>query len=615
MAIDSKYIFLSSIKARAKRSVELAGCSLNSISKYDKVMDLATRRGFLWQSYEIYGGVAGFYDLGPLGVLLKNNIVELWREYFVKQHQEFVVEIETPIITPAHVFRASGHEEHFTDFAVSCTKCGRLYRADHLIKDVLGMEAEGLSLEELNTIIREKSVRCPACGGELSEVRRFLLLFQTYIGPYSPENLAYLRPEAAQGMFVNFKRVYEVMRRKLPLGIAQIGRVARNEISPRQGPIRLREFTIMEIEFFYDDKNPQADILYHRCQDDKIRILTAEERRRGEDRPIEITPVEAYESKMILSPWLAYWMCIANKFVHALGVPLDRIYFEEKLPEELAHYSKQTFDQIVIVDKWGKLEVSGHAYRHTYDLEQHMKFTKTDLYAVRHLAKPVRIKKKTVRYDKKRILEIFGSQAREVFKVLSKYRSDELLKTLESSSGDSIVVEGIALPKDVFTVVEEEEIQTVEKFVPHVAEPSFGAERLLYVALEYAYTEEDGRVVLKLPPRIAPIKVAVFPLVEKEPIVQMARRVYEMLKEAGFYVIYDESGSIGRRYVRADEIGIPFAITVDYDTITQNDVTIRDRDTRKQIRVPIPDVIKVIERGIKGENILMLGYPVVGSNS
>ncbi len=580
------------------------------VSKYDKVIDLAARRGFLWQSFEIYGGAAGFYDLGPLGVLLKNNIVELWRDYFVKQHQEFVVEIETPIITPAQVFRASGHEEHFTDFAVSCTKCGRVYRADHLVKDVLGIEAEGLKVKELNRLIIENNIRCPVCGGELSEVKAFLLLFQTYIGPYSPENLAYLRPEAAQGMFVNFKRVYEIMRRKLPLGIAQIGRVARNEISPRQGPIRLREFTIMEIEFFYDDKNPQADILYEKCCSEKIRILTAEQRRKRDEKPIEITPVEAYESKLVISPWLAYWMCVSNRFIHALGVPLDRIYFEEKLPEELAHYSKQTFDQIVIVEKWGKLEVSGHAYRHTYDLERHVKYSGADLYALRQLPEPRRIKKRVIKYNKQRILEIFGPRARNVFRALAKYSSDELLRLIESSTG-VIRINGIEIPRDVFEVLDEEEVQAVEKFIPHVAEPSFGAERLLYIALEYAYTEEGSRIVLRFPPRIAPIKAAVFPLVEKEPVVQIAKRIYNMLKEAGLYVIYDDSGSIGRRYMRADEIGVPFAITVDYESVERNDATIRDRDTRKQIRVPIPDIVKVIKQGLEGQNILSLGYPIV----
>ncbi len=585
------------------------------MSKYEKVMELAIRRGFLWQSYEIYGGVAGFYDLGPLGFLLKNNIVELWRDYFVRQHQDFVVEIETPLIAPAIVFRASGHEEHFTDYATQCTRCGRIYRADHLIEEKLKISAEGLTAEELDKLIREHDIRCPSCGGELSPVRKFSLLFQTYIGPYSPENLAYLRPETAQGAFINFKKVYDLMRRRLPLGIAQIGRVARNEISPRQGPIRLREFTIMEIEFFYDDKNPKADILYERCSDEVLNIHTAEARAKGEERWTRIKAAEAYDEGLVKSPWLAYWMCIANRFVKALGVPEDKIYFEEKLPQELAHYSKQTFDQIVIVDRWGRLEVSGHAYRHTYDLERHIAFSKADLYALRELPEPRKIVKRVAKVDKAKVLEIFGKdRAREVFKALASVSSDELLKIVESSPGDKIVVGGVEIPKDVIKVEIVEEVQVVEKFVPHVAEPSFGAERLMYVALEYAYTEDSGRIVLRFPPRIAPIKAVVLPLVEKEPLISIARRVFEDLKKAGLYVMYDESGSIGRRYARADEIGVPLAITIDFDTPTTNTVTIRDRDSRKQIRVPIDRVIEVVKSVIEGKNLFELGYPIVGES-
>jgi len=580
-------------------------------SRYEKIMEIAARRGFLWQSFEIYGGVAGFYDLGPLGVLLKNNIVELWRKYFVKQHQEFVVEIETPIITPAIVFRASGHEEHFTDYATQCTRCGRLYRADHLVEEFLRIEAEGLSGEELEKLIREHDIKCPACGGELGPVKKFLLLFTTYIGPYSPENLAYLRPEAAQGMFVNFKRVYELMRRKLPLGIAQIGRVARNEISPRQGPIRLREFTIMEIEFFYDPQNPRADVLEERCSDYKVRILTADQRTRGEEKPLEISPCEAYREGIVKSPWLAYWMCVANKFVEALGVPWSRIYFEEKLPNELAHYSKQTFDQIVVVERWGKLEVSGHAYRHSYDLERHMKFSGVDMYAVRQLKEPRRVVRKVAKIDKVAIINTFRERAKDVFRVLAKLSSDELLKLVESTPGDTVVVNGIEIPKNVVRVEQVEETIAVEKFVPHVAEPSFGAERLLYIVLEYSYTEENGRKYFRFPPELAPIKVAILPLVDKEPLTTIAWRLFEEAKARGLYAIYDDSGSIGRRYVRVDEIGVPYAITVDFDTVEKGLVTIRDRDSRKQVVVPLKEALDVVEKCLRGANLFELGYPVV----
>lgn len=582
-----------------------------AITKYDKIMNLAIRRGFLWPSFEIYGGQSGFYDLGPLGVLLKNSIIELWRELFVRQHQEFVVEIETPLINPAIVFRASGHEEHFADYAVECLSCHRIFRADHIIEEALGKSVEGLSEIELSSIIKQYNIRCPACGGTLSEVKRFLLLFQTHIGPYSPENLAYLRPEAAQGMFINFKRVYELMRKRLPLGIAQIGKVVRNEISPRQGPIRLREFTIMEIEFFYDDQNPQCEVLGEKC-DEKIRILTAEQRMRGDVKPITIKPSEAYREKIIVSPWLAYWMCIANKYVLLLGVPQDSTYFEEKLPSERAHYSKQTFDQIVVIDRWGKLEVSGHAYRHNYDLERHIKYSKGDLYAIRQLEKPIIRKRKVVRYDKFAIIKLFGSQAGEIFRRISKLGLEDLIQLLENTPSDTIVIDNVEIPRSIFIVEDLEEKIWVEKFIPHVAEPSFGAERLMYVALEYSYKElENGRVVLSLPRKLAPIKVGIATIVDKPQFVSMALEIFNMLKSR-YYVMVLEGDSIGKKYVLADEVGIPFVITIDYESVNgSKTVTIRERDSRKQIRIPVTDIIKVIEWGLEGYDITLLGYPVI----
>ncbi len=584
-----------------------------SISKYEKIMDYAIRRGFIWQSYEIYGGQSGFYDLGPLGVLLKNNIVDLWREYFVKKHQDFVVEIETPIITPAIVFRASGHEENFTDYAVECLNCHRVYRADHLVEEVMKISAEGLTGDQLDEIIEKNNIRCPSCRGPLSKTRRFLLLFQTYIGPYTPENLAYLRPEAAQGMFINFKRVYELMGRRLPLGIAQIGRVARNEISPRQGPIRLREFTIMEIEFFYDDADPRCDILFERCYDKKIRILTAHQREQGDDKPITIPVVEAYKEGYIKSPWLAYWMCVSHSFVSAIGVPEDRVYFEEKLPSERAHYSKQTFDQMVIVDKWGKLEVSGHAYRHAYDLDRHIRFSNADLYAIRQLSSPKIQRRRRLKIDKTAIVNIFGSRSGEVFRTLYSLGDDRIIEIVEGTPGDRIILgKGIEIPKNVFSIEEIEERIWTEKFISHVAEPSFGAERLMYVALEYAYTDDEGRIILRFPKRIAPIKVAVTTLVDREPLIRIATDIYRTLKQY-YYSIYIEGASIGKKYMYADEIGIPYVVTVDYESIEKADVTIRDRDTRKQIRVPINELTKVLDIALGGGDIFSLGYPIVGN--
>ncbi|RLG76794.1 MAG: glycine--tRNA ligase [Thermoprotei archaeon] len=575
----------------------------------NNVLDLATRRGFLWQSHEIYGGIAGFYDLGPLGTLMGYKIIDLWRKMFIRRHQEFVVEIKTPIITPAIVFKASGHEEHFTDYAVECKSCGRVYRADHLIEEMLKVKAEGLKAHELERLIREYSIKCPACGGELSSVRAFNLLFVTYVGPYSENNKAYLRPEAAQGMFVNFKKVYEYMRRRMPLGIAQIGRVARNEISPRQRLIRLREFTIMEMEFFFDPRDPKVEILYERCSHRKIRVLRAEDKMRG-GGPIEVTPVEAYEEKIIMCPWLAYWMCVAQEFIEALGVPYKDTMFEEKAPHELAHYSKQTFDQLVRTERWGWIEVSGHAYRYDYDLSRHTKFSGEDLYALRRLKEPKLVRREQLRIDKKIIIEHFGRSAAEVFRTLHTIPQDKLIKIVKESTGEFVKIKNFEIPKSALKIEVVEEKVDVEKFLPHVAEPSFGLERLIYVALEHAYREDNERVYLALPPYIAPIQVAVFPLVSREPLTSIAHSLYKDLAEE-FDVIYDDSGTIGRRYARADEIGVPLAVTIDYKTVEDHTVTIRDRDSKKQVRVPMPKVAEVVRQVIRGAKLLELGFPEV----
>ena len=569
---------------------------VSSEDKYESIVRLAKKRGFFWPSYEIYGGMAGFYDLGPLGTMLKNNIVNLWREYFVIKHLDMVVEIETPIITPKIVFEASGHLQHFTDPIVECLKCGRKYRADQLIEEMLKIKVEGLSIDELTKIVRENNLTCPACGGPLSDVKEFNLLFQTYVGPYT-QNIAYLRPEAAQGMFVNFKNVYTVMRERLPLGIAQIGKVARNEISPRQGMFRLREFTIMEVEFFYDPEVP-GEPPYSRFNSE-LRILTAEIRAKGLDEVIEVKADEAYREGIVKSPWLAYWMGVANEFVKALGVPSNDIMFEEKLPHERAHYATQTFDQLVKVSRWGWIEVSGHAYRSNYDLSRHIKYSGQDLRVFKRYEKPIIKYKERLVINKAILGKMYKSELPKVLKAIEDLGVEKVKELLNNSSSE-LVVAGYIIPKDALRIVKEEVKVMGEHIVPHVAEPSFGAERLVLVVLDKAYDiESDGRVVLKLPPKVAPIKVAVFPLVSKEPLTKIALDIYMDFLKHGIPAIYDDSGSIGRRYARADEIGVPFAITVDYDTPKDRTVTIRFRDTRGQIRVRVENVIKEIKSRIE----------------
>ncbi len=560
----------------------------------DKIYELGRRRGFFWPSYEIYGGVAGFYDLGPYGVMLKNNIISLWRRRFIQDHQDIVVEVETPIVGPEKVYVASGHVESFTDPIVECLKCHRLYRADQLVEEASGVKVEGRSPEEINLVIREKNIKCPICGGDLSEVRLFNLLFKTQIGPYTG-SIGYLRPETAQGMFVAFKRVFQAMREKLPLGIAQIGRVARNEISPRQGMIRLREFTIMEFEFFFDPKNPLCDRLYE-VENEKIRILRAEEKARGDFRPEYYTLREAVDEKVVANEWMAYWMYVAKEFVKELGVPEDKQFFEEKLPEERAHYAAQTFDQVVLTERWGWVEVSGHAYRTDYDLKRHMEFSGEDLRVFRRFEKPVVKKKARITLNKAVLGRMYGELMKNIEEEVKSRDPNKLAEELESKG--YIEVSGVKIGSEHVRVVWEEEKVTGERFIPHVVEPSFGCERLLYITLEYAYKIKDDRVILSIPRHIAPVKVAVLPLLQKDELVRKSREIYKMLVKEGFTVIFDSSGSIGRRYARADEIGVPAAVTVDYDTIKYDIVTVRDRDSWVQARVPVEKLTEALNKFI-----------------
>lgn len=568
------------------------------MSVADKVMELARRRGFFWTSAEIYGGVSGFLDFGPLGKLLKRKIEEKWRYWFVLKNQEFVVEIETPIITPYKVFEASGHVNHFTDYIVECLKCGRKFRADHVIEEETGLSGlEGLNEEQLTAIIVEKDVKCPECGGRLGTVKKFNLLFQTTIGPYS-ENIGFARPEAAQGMFTTFSRVYESMRNKLPLGIAQIGKVMRNEISPRQGPIRLREFTIMELEFFYDPQDPNCPLLDRSAL---LRLVPEERVAKKDIIPIEVTVDEALKQGFIASEWLAYFMVLAQNFIQELGISRDKQMFIAKLPHERAHYASQVYDQVVKLERWGWVEVSGHAFRTDYDLRGHMALSGEDLRVYKQLSSEVEVEEVEVRPLLDTIREDYGQEANAVINALGMMPGERVLEEIKTK-GFFEMGKFRIYPKHVEFRKEKRRIKG-RKIIPFVAEPSFGAERLVYATMEYAYREKDGRVVLSFPPDIAPIEVIVLPLVNRDGLPEKAREVYNLLKLRGLIVDYDDSGSIGRRYARADEVGVPLAITVDYQTLKDDTVTIRDRDTWKQVRCQIRELPDIVEAYVRRREV------------
>ncbi len=489
--------------------------------KYEIISEMAKRRGYFWPSYEIYGGVSGFLTFGPLGSLLKKRLEDKFRRFYLQPLA--ILEIETSVIMPGNVLEASGHVENFKEPTVECTKCQRKFRADHLLKEFGKMtdtETEKLTLQAIMNELKNRNIRCPECGGTFSKAEQFMTMFTTTIGPYS-DSVGYGRPEAAQGIFVEFKRIFESARGRLPLGVAQIGRVLRNEISPRQGPIRLREFTIIDIEFFLDPEDKKCLVLKE-VENETLRLVLAENKMKDNTEPVTVTVKEAVSKGIIKEEWQAYFMALAKRFLVELGVPEEQQRFIEKLEWERAHYSVQGFDQEVHLERWGWTEVSGHNYRTDYDLSRHMKVSGVDLTAFK-----------------------------------------------ESESGG-------------------------RRFVPHVIEPSFGLDRLVYVALEYAYTKRNKRTLLSLSRDLAPIQMSVFPLVNKDGLVEKADEVYHRLTNEGFTVDWDSSGSIGRRYARADEVGTPLGITIDYQTIDDGTVTLRDRDSWKQVRSNIdnlPDLL------------------------
>lgn len=559
--------------------------------KYRLVSEIARRRGFFWGSFEIYGGLSGFLDLGPYGVTLKRLLEDEWRRYFLQPHG--FLEISTPIVTPSKVLEASGHVANFKDPMTECGNCHRRFRADQVVKEAAGVETEGLSLEDLGRLLKEKIVRCPECGGPLGAPEYFHTMFKTTIGPYS-DDVAYGRPEAAQGVFVNFRRLMEVSRERFPIGIAQIGTALRNEISPRQGPIRLREFTIMDFEFFFDPEKPDCPYLAE-VENDLLPIVTEQSRNAGIEDQEELSVLQALSRKTIKSPWAAYFMALSARFLQTLGVPKNNQRFFEKLPKERAHYSAQTFDQEIRLDRWGWVEVAGFAYRTDYDLKSHMVASGTDMRVFKAYEKPVEVTKLVVKPNYEKLRGLFGSEAGRV---------GNLISTMDPSSlkqaAGNVTVEGYKVPSDGFELREERVKESGTKFLPHVIEPSFGVERLVYSALEYSSRMKEDRVILSLPPRLAPVQAGVFPLLSRDGLPEKAMEIRSQLSREGLRAEYDEAGSIGRRYARADEAGIPVAITVDYDTLKDGTVTLRDRDSWVQLRKPASEVTGLVRKIVEG---------------
>jgi glycyl-tRNA synthetase len=580
--------------------------------KFTAINELARRRGFFWQSYEIYGGVGGFVTYGPLGARLKQNIERKLRELFVTKLG--ILEIESSVIAPGKVFEASGHVNHFKEPMVECTDCNKRFRADHLLEEYAKkscVETEKMSLDEIKKALEKLGITCPECGGGFKPPQQFLTMFETTIGPYSGAT-GYGRPEAAQGIFVEFNRLYAMAREKLPFGVIQIGHALRNEISPRQGLIRLREFTIADLEFFFDPGEPNCCLLKD-VEDETLRLYLADERLKCSEKTIEVTVKDAVTKRIIGSEWQAFFMTMAKKLLMEIGVPAENQRFIEKTQWEKAHYAGQSFDQEVYVDRWGWIEVSGHAYRTDFDLSSHMKSSGADLRVFKEYDTPLEEEQLTVKPIMAKMGPAFKEKAAKAAVLLEEAPAKEVADSLEKN-GCYMAGPYKILPEYV-AVSPTKTVVRGKRFIPHVVEPSFGCDRLFYVALEYAYSVKDDRAVMSFPRSIAPTQIGVYPLVSKDGITEKAREVHQQLVNEGFAAELDETGSIGRRYARADEAGVPLGITVDYDTLKDGTITIRDRDSWQQVRTPINNLPELLHRYFQEKiNFNDLGYLLESSS-
>jgi glycyl-tRNA synthetase len=562
---------------------------------FDQLSELAKRRAIFYPAFEIYGGVSGFINYGPVGALLKQNIEQKWRQLFV--YQEGMMELESTIIMPEQAFLASGHVAHFTDFMTRCSQCKKVFRVDLLLHDSKIKVVEDLSQQALDNLIEKHDVRCPDCEGKLLPSEPFNLMFQTHIGSLDTQQTGFGRPEAGQGQFLDFKRLYQAAREQLPLGIAQVGRCVRNEIAPRKGPIRLREFTIIDYEIFFDPEDPTYPSI-EQIQDQRLQILSASEQLLGSDSARVLTVREALANQVVRNEIQCYFMALAVTFFFFFCIPFSKQRLREQLSDEKAHYSEQTFDQEVWLDRWGWTEISGHAYRTDYDLRNHMTHSGEDLRVYKSYETPRHQIHIDVKPLRERLASDFGIQeAEEIIQLLSKTDPAIVARELQTKNFYEVTRRHpIKLTADHLNITKKDVEVAGRYFIPHVVEPSFGIDRIVYATLEYAYSREGKRTRLALPRDVAPIKVMIYPLVTRNGLPDTAMKVYRILLQEGIVVRYDSSGSIGRRYARADEIGVPICVTVDYQSMKDNTVTLRDLYSWKQVRAAIPDLANLLRR-------------------
>ncbi|XP_072971987.1 glycine--tRNA ligase, mitochondrial 1-like [Typha angustifolia] len=602
------------------------------------VVNTLERRLFYIPSFKIYRGVAGLYDYGPPGCAVKSNVLAFWRQHFVLE--ENMLEVDCPCVTPEVVLKASGHVDKFTDLMVKDEKTGMCYRADHLLKDFCKEKLEkdlmlspekaaefkhvlavldDLSAEELGGKLKEYGITAPDTKNPLSDPYPFNLMFQTSIGP-SGLSPGYMRPETAQGIFVNFKDLYYYNGNKLPFAAAQIGQAFRNEISPRQGLLRVREFTLAEIEHFVDPED-KSHPKFADVANLEFLMFPREQQLEGESAK-SMNLGEAVSMGTVNNATLGYFIGRVYLFLTHLGIDKDRLRFRQHLPNEMAHYAADCWDA-EIECSYGWIECVGIADRSAYDLRAHSDKSGVPLVAHEKFAEPREVEKLVIVPSKKELgLSFKASQKMvvEALEAMSEKEALEMKATLESKGEVDFHVctlgKDVVIKKNMVSINIERKKEHQRVFTPSVIEPSFGIGRIIYCLFEHSFytrpskAEDEQLNVFRFPPLVAPIKCTVFPLIKNQEFDNVAKIIDRSLTAAGISHIIDITGtSIGKRYARTDEIGVPLAITVDSTT----SVTIRERDSKEQIRVEIDKVASVVKEITDGQStwddIMFRRYP------
>ncbi|CAK9320823.1 unnamed protein product [Citrullus colocynthis] len=638
-ALNGLKIEKASIEKQLQAVVSGAGGdgALNRESFRQIVGNTLERRLFYIPSFKIYRGVAGLYDYGPPGCAVKSNVLAFWRQHFVLE--ENMLEVDCPCVTPEVVLKASGHVDKFTDLMVKDEKTGTCYRADHLLKDFcneklqkdLSLSSEkaeelkhilavldDLSAEQLGAKIKEYGITAPDTKNPLSDPYPFNLMFQTSIGP-SGLLPGYMRPETAQGIFVNFKDLYYYNGNKLPFAAAQIGQAFRNEISPRQGLLRVREFTLAEIEHFVDPED-KSHPKFSDVANLEFLMFPREEQMSGKSAR-KIPLGEAVAKGAVNNETLGYFIGRVYLFLTRLGIDKSRLRFRQHLANEMAHYAADCWDA-EIECSYGWIECVGIADRSAYDLHAHTEKSGVPLVAHEKFAEPREVEKLVITPVKKELgLAFKGSQKNvvEALEAMNEKEALEMKATLESNGEVEFYVctlgKNVLIKKSMVAISKEKKKEHQRVFTPSVIEPSFGIGRIIYCLFEHSYYIRPSKAgdeqlnVFRFPPLVAPIKCTVFPLVQNQQYEQVAKVISKSLTVAGISHKIDITGtSIGKRYARTDELGVPFAITVD----SASSVTIRERDSKDQIRVSVEEaalVMKDVTDGLKTWQDVWSAFP------